>query len=48
MVTVAALPLSIVLAPITAAVFAGVEVHARLTSEAKSKGDISPESDSEI
>ena len=47
-ITIAALPLSIVLAPITAAVLVGVEVHERLTEEAEDKGDLSPESDSEI
>ena len=46
--TVAALPLAIVLAPITAAMFAGAAVHERLSREAKLKGDLSPESDSEI
>ena len=47
-VTVAALPLSIVFAPITVAMGAGVQLHVRLTEAAKSKGDLSPESDSEI
>ena len=46
-VTAATLPLGIVFAPITAAVFAGVMVHVRLTKEAENKGDLFPESDSE-
>ena len=47
-VTVAALPLSIALAPITVSMHAGVMMHIMLTKEAQFKGDLSPESDSEI
>ena len=46
--TVAALPVSIVFAPITAAVVAGAVVHYRLQKDRRNKGDLSPESDSEI
>ena len=45
---VATLPVSIVFAPITAAVFAGTVVHYRLRLHGKNEGDLSPESDSEL